>query len=64
MDETDVGQLTEVFEEVRYGKRDPESREQCAIEAFRNIEAAYSDEGQDASRNAGRNDDGSEPGGR
>lgn len=44
MDETDVRQLTQIFEEVRYGKRDPKSREGRAIEAFRNIESEYSDE--------------------
>jgi len=41
LDEDDVGQPTQLFEEVRYGKRDPESREERAIEVFRAIEAAY-----------------------
>ncbi len=37
----DVEQLTRLFEEVRYGKRDPESREELAIEVFRRIESEY-----------------------
>lgn len=41
LDEDDVGQLTQLFEEVRYGKRDPEAREDRAIEVFRSIEAEY-----------------------
>ena len=39
--EEDVAELTRLFEEVRYGKRDPESREQLAIDVFRNIEDEY-----------------------
>lgn len=39
--EDDVRELTRLFEEVRYGKRDPESREQLAIDVFRNIEEEY-----------------------
>ncbi|WP_235853494.1 DUF4129 domain-containing protein [Halosimplex salinum] len=37
----DVTELTRLFEEVRYGKRDAESREQLAIDVFRNIEEEY-----------------------
>jgi len=39
--EEDVGELTRLFEEVRYGKRDADSREDLAIDVFRNIEAEY-----------------------
>ncbi|MFB6141320.1 MAG: DUF4129 domain-containing protein [Halosimplex sp.] len=39
--EDDVRELTRLFEEVRYGKRDAESREQLAIDVFRNIEEEY-----------------------
>ncbi|WP_459194076.1 DUF4129 domain-containing protein [Halosimplex sp. J119] len=39
--EDDVRELTRLFEEVRYGKRDAESREQLAIDVFRNIEDEY-----------------------
>jgi hypothetical protein len=52
LDEDDVGQLTQLFEEVRYGKRDPESREERAIEVFRAIEAAYGT-GDDAGADEG-----------
>ncbi|WP_207586558.1 DUF4129 domain-containing protein [Halomontanus rarus] len=41
--EDDVDELTTLFEEVRYGKRDPASREQLAIDVFRSIEAEYGD---------------------
>jgi len=44
MDECDVEQLTELFEEVRYGRRDAESREDRAVETLRSIEAAYGDD--------------------
>ncbi|WP_246308284.1 DUF4129 domain-containing protein [Halosimplex rubrum] len=39
--EDDVQELTRLFEEVRYGKRDAGSREDLAIDVFRNIEAEY-----------------------
>ncbi|WP_246022874.1 DUF4129 domain-containing protein [Halosimplex halophilum] len=39
--EEDVQELTRLFEEVRYGKRDAESREDLAIDVFRNIEQEY-----------------------
>ncbi|WP_436928978.1 DUF4129 domain-containing protein [Halosimplex halobium] len=39
--EDDVQELTRLFEEVRYGKRDAESREDLAIDVFRNIEQEY-----------------------
>lgn len=41
MDEDDVADLTELFEEVRYGRRDPESREERAVAVFRSIESQY-----------------------
>ena len=41
MDEDDVSELTELFEEVRYGERDPESREDHAVAVFRSIEDEY-----------------------
>ncbi|MEF8851136.1 MAG: DUF4129 domain-containing protein [Haloarculaceae archaeon] len=41
MDESDVDQLTTLFEEVRYGRRDPESREERALEVLRHIESHY-----------------------
>lgn len=37
-----VAELTTLFEEVRYGQRDPETREEHAIEVFRMIEQEYS----------------------
>ena len=41
-----VGELTRLFEEVRYGHRDAEGeREERAIEIFRAIESAYGPEG-------------------
>ncbi|WP_415381910.1 DUF4129 domain-containing protein [Halosimplex sp. TS25] len=43
--EDDVRELTRLFEEVRYGERDAESREQLAIDVFRNIEAEYGGSG-------------------
>lgn len=50
--EDDVDELTTLFEEVRYGKRDPASREQLAIDVFRSIEAEYGD-GTEASLESG-----------
>lgn len=47
MDEAEVGQLTTLFEEVRYGRRDPEAREERAIEIFREIESKYGDAGSE-----------------
>lgn len=41
VDEDDVSELTELFEEVRYGERDPESREDHAVDVFRSIEDEY-----------------------
>ncbi len=41
MGESYVDELTRLFEEVRYGKRDAESREDRAIEIFRAIEDEY-----------------------
>lgn len=39
----DVARLTRLFEEVRYGERDPDSREERAVAALRRIETAYGD---------------------
>jgi hypothetical protein len=41
MDEEDVDQLTTLFEEVRYGRRDAASREERALEVLRHIEEEY-----------------------
>jgi hypothetical protein len=41
IDEAYVDPLTTLFEEVRYGHRDAESREERAIEVFRALAAAY-----------------------
>lgn len=42
MDSSDVNELTQLFEEVRYGDREPTSDdEQRAIETFRRIESTY-----------------------
>ena len=46
MDECDVEQLTELFEEVRYGRRDAARREQRALDVLRNIEAEYGEAGE------------------
>ena len=44
MDRTDVTELTELFEAVRYGGLDPdEDRERRAVDALRNIERTYAD---------------------
>ena len=49
VDREHVDPLTTLFEEVRYGHRDPESREEQAIEVFRAIEVEYGTEsGADA----------------
>jgi len=44
MDESDVAELTELFEEVRYGRRDAASRENLAVETLRSIETAYGED--------------------
>lgn len=44
MREADVAELTRLFEEVRYGERDAERREERALAVFRRIESTY-DEG-------------------
>ena len=41
MDPADVSELTRLFEEVRYGERDPGEREARAVSLLRRIEAAY-----------------------
>lgn len=44
MDSEDVNELTDLFEEVRYGGADPtEERERRAIDALRRIESTYAD---------------------
>lgn len=44
-DEGDVTELTELFNEVRYGHRDPESREDRALKIMRHIEDEYGKSG-------------------
>jgi len=44
MDREDVTELTELFEEVRYGQRDPAEREDRAITVLRRIEERYGGE--------------------
>lgn len=39
----DIDRLTTLFEEVRYGRMDPEPREELAVETLRNVEQAYGD---------------------
>lgn len=46
LDEDDVAELTELFNEVRYGHRSAEDREERAVEILRHIEETY--EGDDA----------------
>ena len=41
IDPDDVRELTTLFEEVRYGQRDPERREDRAVAALRRIESTY-----------------------
>ncbi|ELZ23204.1 hypothetical protein C475_16184 [Halosimplex carlsbadense 2-9-1] len=53
MGEDDVAELTRLFEEVRYGQRDPASREKVALSVFRSIEHAYG-ERTDESDEGGR----------
>ena len=43
-----VENITELFEEVRYGDRSPEKREDQAIDIFREIEAEYTETDEDA----------------
>lgn len=43
LDEEDVGQITTLFQEVRYGEMDPEPREELAIRTLRRIERQYGD---------------------
>lgn len=43
LDSDDVNELTELFTEVRYGGKSPESREDRAIQVLRNIEQTYQD---------------------
>ena len=44
----DVAELTRLFEEVRYGRRDPDSREKVALSVFRSIEHAYGERTDDS----------------
>jgi hypothetical protein len=54
MDRADVTELTQVFEEVRYGGEEAtEDREQRAIRALRNIEETYADLDSDADAETG-----------
>ncbi|WP_459192160.1 DUF4129 domain-containing protein [Halosimplex sp. J119] len=43
LSEADVTELTRLFEEVRYGERDAESREELAVSVFRSVEDSYGD---------------------
>jgi len=54
--EEHVDDLTTLFEEVRYGHRDPEAREQRAIDVFRQIEQY----GEDAAESPAGDDDATE----
>ncbi|WP_135533614.1 DUF4129 domain-containing protein [Halostella pelagica] len=48
MTDGDVDELTQLFEEVRYGGKDPtDDREQRALAALRRIESEYADDGGD-----------------
>ena len=44
MEGDDVGQLTTLFEEVRYGDMDPTPRERLAVETLRSIQSTYGTE--------------------
>ena len=44
LSQSDVSELTRLFEAVRYGDRDPEGREEPALAVFRRIEAEYAEE--------------------
>ena len=46
LDEDDVYELTELFNEVRYGGMDPENREERAVEILRHIEETYRETGE------------------
>jgi hypothetical protein len=60
MADDDVNELTTLFNEVRYGDRDAETREDRALSVLRNIESEYSDPADDGSRDDGPSaDDGS-----
>lgn len=48
LDEDDVYELTELFNEVRYGGKDPGNREERALDILRNIERTYQNEGDEA----------------
>jgi hypothetical protein len=55
MDPADVARLTDLFEAVRYGGREPTAeRERAAVETLRRIEATYAD--ADAERPDGAGD--------
>lgn len=41
MAESDIEELTQLFNEVRYGGKDPDTREERSIEILRNIESEY-----------------------
>ena len=47
MDESDVQELTRLFNEVRYGDRDASAREDRALSVLRNIESQYGTETED-----------------
>jgi hypothetical protein len=48
MSDGDVDELTRLFEEVRYGGKDPtDDRESRALAALRRIDSEYADDGGD-----------------
>lgn len=55
MDESDVTELTQLFNEVRYGDKDADSREDRAISVLRNIESQYGNDHDQ--ENGGQTDD-------
>lgn len=63
IDRTYVDELTRLFEEVRYGHKDPETREEDAVEIFRAIEAEYAPDRTDRPGADGPGPDGATPDG-
>jgi len=53
LDEADVAELTELFNEVRYGGKTAENREDRALEILRNIEQTYGEPPDETGGNGG-----------
>lgn len=53
MDAADVSELTQLFEEVRYGELEPGEREERAVAALRRIEVAYADDDESTTDTSG-----------